>query len=240
MTCLTATTPCGVSENFLSRMRQPWLQAFSRKRSMCMCLSLHRGSRKASDRRGLVYDRMEAGFHWLHTSLREAKTDSKLLQTGPRELQQGFISAQKSCTPTQVQCTVASYQSTANGPRQPTTSSQWSLYQPMVFIPATPSPVATRSMLKAAVLAIPAAVAGIIETADLLFFVKVFAVCPRMALPLAEVNARSCRSLDTLLLFLLQLLCLPLAFLLLHFSTKLFLLPLNLLRSQLQLRWDFE
>ena len=106
------------------------LQAFSCKRNMCMCLSLHRGSRKASDRRGLVYDRMEAGFHWLHTSLREAKTDSKLLQTGPRELQQGFISAQKSCTPTQVQCTVASYQFTANGPRRPTTSSQWSLYQP--------------------------------------------------------------------------------------------------------------
>ena len=36
---------------------------------------------------------MEAGFHWLHTALREAKTDSQLLQTGPRELQQGFISS---------------------------------------------------------------------------------------------------------------------------------------------------
>ena len=34
---------------------------------------------------------MEAGFPWLHTVLREAKTDSQLLQTGPRELQQGFI-----------------------------------------------------------------------------------------------------------------------------------------------------
>ena len=32
-----------------------------------------------------------AGFNGLHTLLREAKTDSKLFQTGPRELQQGFI-----------------------------------------------------------------------------------------------------------------------------------------------------
>ena len=30
-------------------------------------------------------------MHWLHTALREAKTDSQLLKTGPRELQQGFI-----------------------------------------------------------------------------------------------------------------------------------------------------
>ena len=36
---------------------------------------------------------MEAGFNRLHTVLREAKTDSKLFQTGPRELQQGFIFA---------------------------------------------------------------------------------------------------------------------------------------------------
>ena len=36
---------------------------------------------------------MEAGFHWLHTGLREAKTDSQQLQTGPRELQPGFISS---------------------------------------------------------------------------------------------------------------------------------------------------
>ena len=85
--CLMATTPLLVPENVLSRMRQPWVHAVSRKRIMFMCLSLHRGPRKASDRRGLVYDRMEAGFHWLYTSLREAKTDSKLLQTRPRELQ---------------------------------------------------------------------------------------------------------------------------------------------------------
>ena len=32
-----------------------------------------------------------AGFNRLHTVLREAKTDEKLFQTGPRELQQGFI-----------------------------------------------------------------------------------------------------------------------------------------------------
>ena len=34
-----------------------------------------------------------AGFNGLHTLLREAKTGSKLFQTGPRELQQGFIFA---------------------------------------------------------------------------------------------------------------------------------------------------
>ena len=34
-----------------------------------------------------------AGFNRLHTLLREAKTDSKLFQTGPRELQQGFTFA---------------------------------------------------------------------------------------------------------------------------------------------------
>ena len=53
-TCLTATTPCGVFKSVLSRVRQPWVQAFLRKRNKFMCPSLYRGPRKASDRRRLV------------------------------------------------------------------------------------------------------------------------------------------------------------------------------------------
>ncbi len=48
-TCLTATTPCGVSKSFLSRMRQPWVRAFLCKRKKLLCPSFYRGSRKASD-----------------------------------------------------------------------------------------------------------------------------------------------------------------------------------------------
>ena len=39
----------------------------------------------------MVIDRMEAGFQWRHAFLREAETDSDLLHTSPREIQQGFI-----------------------------------------------------------------------------------------------------------------------------------------------------
>ena len=46
----------------------------------------------------MLYDRREAGLHWFHTYLKEAKTDSKLLQTGFREFQKGIIFAQKSRT----------------------------------------------------------------------------------------------------------------------------------------------
>ncbi len=41
-----------------------------------MWLSLHRGTREASGMRGVVDDRMEEGFPWLYTALREAKTNS--------------------------------------------------------------------------------------------------------------------------------------------------------------------
>ena len=52
--------------------------------------------RKVPDRENTgLWDRREAGFHLLHTYVREVKTDSKLLQTGPRKFQQGFICAPK-------------------------------------------------------------------------------------------------------------------------------------------------
>ena len=43
---------------------------------MFMCPILYRSPRKASDRRRMVIDRMEAGFQWRHAFLREAETDS--------------------------------------------------------------------------------------------------------------------------------------------------------------------
>ena len=104
--CLTAKTPLLVFENVLSQMRQPWVQAVLCKRNICICLSLHRCLRKVPDRENTgLWDRREAGFDWLHTYLREVKTDSKLLQMGPREFQQGFISAQKFRTSTQLHIT---------------------------------------------------------------------------------------------------------------------------------------
>ena len=53
-------------KSVLSRVRQPWVQAFLRKRQELMCPSLYRGPRKASDRRRLVIERMGGGFHWRH------------------------------------------------------------------------------------------------------------------------------------------------------------------------------
>ena len=41
--------------------------------------------------RRLLYDRREAGLHWFHRYLKEAKTDSKVLQTGFREFQKGDV-----------------------------------------------------------------------------------------------------------------------------------------------------
>ena len=62
---------------------------------------------------------MEAGFHWLHTALREAKTDSQLLQTGPRELQQGFI-----CVLARISVPVTSTQAPVHSSQFPVHSSQ--------------------------------------------------------------------------------------------------------------------
>ena len=63
--------------------------------SACPCID---ASERFQTGRRLLYDRREAGFHWFHAYLKEAKTVSKLLQTGLRELQKGFIFAQKSRT----------------------------------------------------------------------------------------------------------------------------------------------
>ena len=48
-----------------------------RKRKKFMCPSLYRGSRKASDRRRLVIERMGGGFHWRHHLCERPKQTQK-------------------------------------------------------------------------------------------------------------------------------------------------------------------
>ena len=100
-TCLTATTPCGGSKNFLSRMRQPWVQPFYvKERSSC--------ARHFTE----VPERLQTGEDWSLIGWGEAFTgciifarDRNRLRsdhTGLREVQQGYICAQESSMPTPV------------------------------------------------------------------------------------------------------------------------------------------
>ena len=100
-TCLTATTPCGVSKNFLSRMRQPWNKRFYvKERSSC--------ARHFTE----IPERLQTGEDWSLIGWGEAFTGAIIFardrnrlrsdHTGLREVQQGYICAQKSSMPTQV------------------------------------------------------------------------------------------------------------------------------------------
>ena len=90
------------------------MQLYAKEIFSCACPFTDASERFQTGRRR-VYDRREAGFHWRHTYLREAKTVSKLLQIGPREFQQRFIFAQKSRTLTQLHITCVSL-SSSHGP----------------------------------------------------------------------------------------------------------------------------
>ena len=91
---------------------------------------------------------MEAGFHWLHTVFREAKTDSQLLQTGPRELQQGFI------------CVLARISVPVTSTQAPVHSSQFPVHSSQVSVAVTISGAGAAAPAAAAAAAAAAAVAA--------------------------------------------------------------------------------